>query len=230
MDLVLSQRSGCRGGWLHGDQRLEYHQEPEAHWAHHSSSTDTAVAPSRTVSVTNHWQHSTSHTPNLSLLFNVMKQYHQLQLRCSFKVKCTRTKTTALSNIYRATFSKADLTGFLKPFQANCIMSQVFKSVAKGRVWVSIHMISSIHCQLQGVKHWQNTEAILCNSNSTPSALQKKGNTASGTGNSPIHHNCWALKKEGKRKKKRKEKMLLPQHRRVATEILPFLQGEVRDL
>lgn len=165
MALALSQRrSGCWGGWLHGDQWLERCQEPEPHRARFSRSTDTAVAPSYdSFSDKLHWQHGTSHTPNLSLFFNVMKQYQRLQLRCSFKVKCTRTKTTALSNIYRATFSGADLMGFLKPFQAEHIMPQVFTSVAKGRVWVSIHLISSIHCQLEGIKHWQNREAILCN-------------------------------------------------------------------
>lgn len=102
-----------------------------------------------------HWQHSTSHIPNLSLFFSVTKQYHRLQFRYSFKIKCTSTKP-APSNIYRATSSGADLRGFLKSFQANCIMLQVFTSVAKGRVWVSTHMISSIHCQLQGVRHWQH--------------------------------------------------------------------------
>lgn len=81
-----------------------------------------------------------------------MKQYHRLQFRYGFKIKCTSAETTALSNIYRATFSAADLTGFLKSFQANCIMPQVFTSVAGGKVWVSVYMISSIHCQLQGVK------------------------------------------------------------------------------
>lgn len=111
--LAPSQKTSRQGGRSHCGQQREHCQEPEVHGACLSHSTDTAVVPSKgSFSSKLHWQHSTSHTPNLSLCFNVMKQFHRLQIGYSFKIKCTSTKTAALSNIYRETFSAVDLMRF----------------------------------------------------------------------------------------------------------------------